>query len=81
MNQYSIALSVSIVFFIIKYIETHVIKKDPLPLKILLRECMFVFISVIIGFFMIQQVSPIIQTATMPRGGGTSVAFTDNPTF
>lgn len=81
MNEYSVAFSVSIVFFIIKYIETHVIKKDPLPLKNLIKESIIVFLSVIIGFFMITQVSPMIQHVTMPKGGGTSAAFTDNPTF
>lgn len=81
MDKYAVSFSISIVYFILKYVETHVIKKDPVPLKKMMRETIIVFISTILGFFIFDQLSPIINETIQPRGGGSSVAFTDNPTF
>ena len=80
-SQYTVSLVISIVHFIIRYIETHVIKKDPLPVKTMMREAVLVFISCMVGFFLIQQLTPLISDVTQGKQGGASVAFTDNPSF
>jgi hypothetical protein len=81
MGNYAIAFTISIVYFIIKYVENHIIKKDHVPLKKMMRETFIVFLATICGFFIFGQLRPIINETIQPRGGGSSVAFTDNPTF
>jgi len=81
-NQYSVAITIAIVHFIIKYVETHVIKKDPQPVKKMFRESFIVFLSCIIGFFVMDQLSPMFNDmlpSTTHKGG--SIAFTDEPVF
>lgn len=81
-SQYSISMTIAIVHFIIKYVETHVVKKDPQPLKKMFRESFIVFLSCIIGFFVIDELTPMfddIIPSVTHKGG--SIAFTGDPNF
>lgn len=81
-KQYQISIAIAIVHFIIKYVETHVIKKDPLPVKTMFRESLIVFFSCILGFFIIDQINPMFNDVVRTTlGGGKSAAFTDEPSF
>jgi hypothetical protein len=54
------------------------IDKESKPLKLLIRDALLVYISVIIGYFILNQLKPIIQD------GGAIAApqvFTGNPEF
>jgi hypothetical protein len=49
-------------------------------LKFLIRDTLLVYFSVIIGYYLIEQISPVIKNIE----GGTPVSqnvFTDNPGF
>ena len=77
-NIFLIAGFVSVIFLIAKFIEMRFIEKENKPLKFLIRDSLIVYISVISGFFIINQVEPLM--------GGTinasnPVVFTDNPSF
>ena len=76
-NIFLIAGIVSIIFLIAKFIEMRFIEKENKPLKFLIRDSLIVYISVISGFFIINQVEPIIEGTQI----SSPVVFTDNPSF
>ena len=56
------------------------VEKEAKPLKLLIRDTLVVYISVIFGNFIIEQLKPVIQQGG--NGGSINpVVFTDNPTF
>jgi hypothetical protein len=78
-NIFVIAIIISIIFLISKFIEMRFIEKDSKPLKLLIRDALLVYFSVITSYFILQQLKPIIQS------GGENIVntpvFTDNPGF
>lgn len=79
-NIFLIAAIISILFIITKFIEMRFIERENKPLKLLVRDALLVYFSVILGYFVINQATPIINGATE---GGTNITpiFTDNPEF
>jgi len=78
-NIFIISAIISIIFFIIKFIEMRFIEKESKPLKLLIRDALLVYFSVFVGYFILDQLKPVIQE------GGTNVenpaVFTDSPGF
>jgi len=78
-NIFIIAAVVSVIFIISKFIEMRFIEKESKPLKLLIRDALLVYVSVVSGYFILEQLNPIMQ-----NGGSSSVVtpvFTDNPEF
>jgi hypothetical protein len=78
-NIFVISGIISIIFLIIKFIEMRFIEKESKPLKLLIRDSLLVYFSVIVGYFIIEQLKTTIQS-----GGASSQVtpiFTDNPSF
>ena len=73
------ALIVSVVFFIVKFIEMRFIDKEPKPLKFLVRDTLVVYFSVICGNFVLEQVEPMLNDGT--EISKITPVFTDNPGF
>jgi len=81
MSQTSVFLTatiITIVFFIIKFIEMRCVEKESKPLKFLIRDCLVVYLSVIGGHFVLEQVKPLISG---DEGSVATPVFTDNPGF
>ena len=79
MNIFMISGIISFVFLIVKFLEMRFVDKESKPLKLLIRDSLLVYFSVIAGNFVIDQLKPIIQ-----EGGEISTSpavFTDNPGF
>lgn len=78
-NIFLIAGIISIIYFIAKFLEMRFIEKESKPLKFLVRDTLVVYVSVIAGNFVYEQVTPVIAEnvaiTTSP------IAFTDNPPF
>jgi len=78
-NIFIVAAVISIIFFISKFIEMRFIEKESKPLKLLIRDALLVYFSVVSGYFIIGQINPLLQ------GGGSrsqvTPVFTDNPGF
>jgi len=74
-NIYIIASVVSVIFIILKFIEMRFVDKESKPLKLLIRDTIIVFFSVISGNFIMEQLSPVMQK------NGITPVFTDNPEF
>ena len=77
-NIFLVAAIISVIFFIIKFMEMRYIDTEPKPLKILLRDTLLVYISVVFGNFVVDQLNPVIHENILPN---TPLAFTDNPPF
>jgi hypothetical protein len=77
-NIFLVAGIISIIFFIAKFLEMRYIEKEAKPLKILIRDALVVYVSVISGSFILDQLNPIIKDNIMPE---SPIAFTDNPPF
>ena len=78
-NIFIISGIISFVFFIAKFIEMRFIEKESKPLKFLIRDSLLVYFSVIVGYFIIDQLKTVTQS-----GGESSKSipvFTDNPEF
>ena len=80
MNTFVVAGIISVVFLIAKFIEMRFVDKESKPLKLLIRDSLLVFVSVLFGLFVIDQLKPVIQ-----EGGASAVVnptvFVDNPGF
>jgi hypothetical protein len=78
-NIFIIAAVISVIFIISKFIEMRFIEKESKPLKLLIRDAILVYLSVVSGYFILEQLKPIMQD-----GGSSAVAtqvLTDNPEF
>jgi len=79
-NIFLVAGIISVVYFIVKFIEMRFVDKESKPLKFLIRDTLLVYFSVLVGLFVIEQIQPIMQ-----EGGENSVVnpvvFMDNPGF
>lgn len=77
-NIFLISGIISVIFFISKFLEMRYIDKEPKPLKFLIRDTLLVYVSVVIGNFVIDQLKPIINETVVENN---PLAFTDNPPF
>lgn len=78
-SKFLIAGVISVIYLIAKFIEMRFIEKENKPLKLMLRDTLLVYFSVIIGYYLLEQLKPVIQ-----NGGDTpslTPVFTDNPSF
>lgn len=80
-NIFITAGVVSIIFLLAKFVEMRFFDKENKPLKLLIRDALLVYVSVVCGYFVLDQLKPIMKT-----GGGILVTpnpqiFTGNPEF
>jgi hypothetical protein len=73
-----IAAIISITFLVMKFLEMRFIEKESKPLKLLIRDTLLVYFSVIIANFLIEQINPIVSGGTSKK---ITPVFTDNPAF
>ena len=73
------AILISLLYFFFKIIENKIISNDDLKLKIVFKDSLLVFLSVVIGLNLIEQIIPLIyegsELVTNPP------VFTDTPGF
>ncbi len=74
--MFFIAGIISIVFLIAKFVEMRFVDKESKPLKLLIRDALLVYFSVIIGIFVLDQLRPMSS-----EGPVSPQVFTDNPEF
>jgi hypothetical protein len=80
-NIFIIAGVVAFIFLLAKFVEMRFVEKDNKPLKLLVRDALLVYFSVVIGYYIIEQLNP----ATVQHVGGAvssvTPVFTNNPEF
>lgn len=77
-NIFLVAGIISVIFFITKFLEMRYIDNEPKPLKLLIRDALVVYVSVVIGSFVLDQLNSVINKTVAPA---CPLAFTDNPPF
>ena len=77
-NIFLVAGIISIIFFVAKFLEMRYVEKESKPLKILIRDALVVYVSVVAGMFVLEQLTPVIKETAVPS---SPIAFTDNPPF
>ena len=80
-NIFIIALFISIIYLIFKFLEMRFIDKETKSLKLLIRDTLLVYISIIISNFFILQINPLIYGEKAGVNNGITPVFTDNPDF
>jgi len=75
MSIFITALCVAIIYLLMKFLEMRVIEKQNKPLKILARDTLLVYLSVLAGHFVLVQLSPITNNT------GVTQVFTAKPDF
>jgi hypothetical protein len=77
-NIFLVAGIIAVIFFIAKFLEMRYIDEEPKPLKLLIRDSLLVYVSVVTGNFIVEQLNPVINETVIPL---EPLAFTDNPPF
>jgi hypothetical protein len=77
-NIFLAAGIISVIFFISKFLEMQYVDKEPKPLKFLIRDSLLVYISSVLGWFVLDQLKPVINEIDVNT---TPLAFTDNAPF
>ena len=75
-NNLILSTCVALVFLVFKLIDTKLIKKEELNLKVILKDVVLVFVSSFLGGFILSKVNSKQMT-----GGGSTQAFVDEPNF
>lgn len=75
-NIFVVSAVISVIFLIAQFIEMRFIEKDNKPLKILIRDALLVYFSVISGYFILNQIEPTLNDSSK-----ITPIFTDNPGF
>jgi len=78
-NIFLIAAIISFIFLIAKFIEMRFVDKESKPLKVLIRDALVVYFSVVSGHFILNQINPLIKD--IAGGSKVTQVFTDNPGF
>lgn len=78
-NIFLIAGIISVIFFIAKFLEMRYVEEESKPLKILVRDSLLVYVSVVLGGFILDQLNPVINETEILSS--VPLAFTDNPPF
>jgi hypothetical protein len=78
-NIFIIASLISFFYLIIKFIEMRFIEKDNKPLKVLIKDTLVVYLCILLGNFIVEQINPSLlgeETTNI-----VTQVFTDNPGF
>jgi hypothetical protein len=78
-NIFTFATVISFIFLIVKFIEMRFVEKESKPLKLLIRDALLVYFSIVVGYFIINQINPILKGGAV--NSNITPIFTDNPTF
>lgn len=78
-NIFILATIISVVYFLCKFLEMRFITKDIKPMKLLIRESLHVYLSSVLGLFIIRQFKELESKSNF-KGGNINV-FVDNPDF
>ena len=83
-NTLVISSVISVIFLLVKFLEMRFLTKEDKPVKVLVRDTLFVLFSSLLGFFILEQLQPLIKQ-TMKGGGGESLeappVFVGEPNF
>jgi hypothetical protein len=74
-NIFIVAAFIALLFLVGKFIEMRFIDKENKPVKLLIRDALLVYVSVVSGHYIFEQFKPMTEIASEIK------AFTDTPGF
>ena len=77
-NAFLFAGIISVMFVLAKLAEMKFIDKEPKPMKLLVRDALVVYVSVVVGDFMLDQLMPFIEPSKI---SSSPEVFVDAPDF
>jgi len=77
----TLSLASATVYLIIRFIEMKYIDKDDKPIKLLMKDAVFVFLGVYLANFIVDQMGDMSQGSTISGGTIKTPAFTGDPAF
>ena len=77
-NIFLVAGLISVVFLVSKFLEMRYVEKESKPLKLLIKDTLLVFVCILFGNFVLEQVKPVMDETLV---ASVPAAFTDNPPF
>jgi len=82
-NIFLLATIISVTYLLLRFIEMRFVAKEAIPLKVLIKDSLFVYFSILVGHFVIDQVKPVMFSVGGTNELLTSVpqVFTDTPDF
>jgi len=80
-NIFLVAGIISFIFFTAKFLEMRYVDEEPKPLKLIIRDSLLVYITTIIGGFIIDQLQPTINETLKATVEAPAMVFLDNPPF
>jgi hypothetical protein len=86
-KAFGIAILVTLVFGVVKFLEMKYLEKTWKPLKVLIRDAVIVFLSCFVGSFLVLEFNGSIQdffnvvTETKTLNPASTQVFTDAPGF
>ena len=75
-NIFILAGVISVVFFIAKFVEMRFSEDEPKPLKLILRDTLLVYVCIVCGYYLLEQIKPFQGNVGHP-----TQIFMDNPEF
>lgn len=75
-NSFVNAAIITVIYFSIRFLEMRLVLKENKPLKILVRDSLLVYLAVIGGDFIIEQIMPLTQGLKQ-----SPQVFTSDPDF
>jgi len=76
MGKFVLAAVIAIVYIVFLFLEMRFILKENKPLKTLFRDGLLVYLSVLLGDFLLNQLAPLGKSVMK-----TPNVFTDSPDF
>jgi len=80
-NVFISAGAISIIYIIAKFIEMKYIEKENRPVKDLVKDTFVVYICILIGYYIIEQLEPMIEQGMPDATAAAAAVFTGNPDF
>jgi hypothetical protein len=77
-NIFVIAGIIASLFTLVKFIEMRYMENESKPLKILIRDALLVYFSVVAGYFLIEQMNTMGGVSSISQ---STPIFTGNPEF
>lgn len=80
-NIFIVAAVIAIIFLLTKFLEMRFVDKENKPIKLLFRDALLVYFSVICGYFILEQFKTNLQNGGGLASASITPVFTDNPAF
>jgi multisubunit Na+/H+ antiporter MnhF subunit len=77
-NIFIVASFIAFFYIIIKFIEMRIIEKQNIPLKVLIKDTLVVYLCVLMGTFIVEQINPSLLGESTVK---VTQVFTDTPGF